>query len=454
MFMRRKSSALKLILTSLMLLVVGFLFTNLSFANFFPDPGPDLPRIYIRSDGSVEPPTVPIKRAGNLYKLTGNIVLHTVEIQRDNIILDGSDYAIKGNKSRIKGYDDGNNGVIVERQKNVTIAHLNFEKGDTGIKISDCANISVVDNSFSNGIRTGIEVQDSMFVLIEANSFTDLNTDLHVPAVVLNGLNNTFRNNRLIGSSYGITIQGASTIVSDNEIESVLPIILDNANSNIIKNNNITGPNRSIAFPDQIYSGNEGIALFVNCSKNIIIGNNITGFANQAIRIAFDGSNNTIYGNYFANNQFAIAIGGWSNAVPIYNLFYGNTFVQDSCNIQINNRDCNLWDNGIIGNYWGNYNGVDSNGDGIGDTPYTVNGFKWDNDAEGFVRFAANHDNYPLMIPLESTPLPTLLQEPNREEEPFPAVHTAAVSIISATFVIVGLLAYFEKRKKAFGVET
>jgi hypothetical protein len=111
--MKRKPLALKLILISVMLLAVGFLFTNLSSANFFPDPGPDLPRIHIRNDGSVEPATAPIEKTGSLYKLTGNIVLYTIEIQRDNIVLDGAGYSILGNASRIKGYDDGNNGVIV-----------------------------------------------------------------------------------------------------------------------------------------------------------------------------------------------------------------------------------------------------------------------------------------------------------------------------------------------------
>jgi hypothetical protein len=44
-----------------------------------------------------------------------------------------------------------------------------------------------------------------------------------------------------------------------------------------------------------------------------------------------------------------------------------------------------FWDNGFDGNYRSNYNDVDSDKDGIGDTPFVID--------------PNNQDNYPLMNP-------------------------------------------------------
>ena len=418
-------------LTLLILLVTGAQFTNLSSANFFPDPGPDLPRIYIRNDGSVEPATAPIERTGNLYKLTGNVFFYTIEIQCDNIVLDGAGHTIQGNASRIKGYDDGNNGIIVSGRKNVTIKSLNFEQGDTGVRIIGSSNITLVDNLFFDKTARGIVIQDSTHVLIDANDFRDIKGDN--PSISCSGSRNTIRNNKFTGAVRGIKIVGSLNVISYNRIESILPIILDNADSNLIAGNNITGP------AEGDYKGNEGIALFLNCSNNVIFGNRITGFTGQAIRTVFRCLNNTIYGNYMANNGFAIAL----QTGAVNNTFYGNTFAADSCKIQISdNVDNTFWDNGTIGNYWCDYNGTDSNGDGIGDAPYIVEGYKWDNDAGGDVSFVSGQDNYPLMAPYDFEH-DTIVLPPG---PPFQTVLVVVVSVIAVVGVGAGLLVYNKKR--------
>ena len=123
-------------------------------ANFFPNPGPDLQRIYIRNDGTVEPASALIENAGSLYKLTGNIVLQTIVIQRDNIVLDGSNYLIQGNASWMGTAphwgDAGNNGIIISGRNNVTITGLTIEKCTTGVRISTSSQISVNSIMFTN----------------------------------------------------------------------------------------------------------------------------------------------------------------------------------------------------------------------------------------------------------------------------------------------------------------
>ena len=371
-----------------------FLFVNISFASYWPEPGPDLPRIYIRNNGTVQPQTPLIERTVSSYKLTGDIANYTLEIQCDNIVLDGDGYSIQGNASRIKGYDDGNNGIIIENQNHVTIKNINFEQGQTGIRISNSSDITLLDNTFSNGIYTGITLQDSSEILIENSKFINLHTDIEVPAVMLNGSRITFRNNTITDSSYGIKVIGSSNIISDNLIECMLPVQMDMVNSSVISMNTISGPaNWSGREP---FIGNEGISFFRRCSDNVIFGNNITGFVNQAIRTVFGCSNNTFYGNYIANSEVAVCL----QDEAINNTFYGNTFAFDSCKFRIGDDvEGTSWDNGTIGNYWGDYEGTDNNEDGIGDSPYTIVGVKWDTDVGGDVSFIAGYDNYPLMEP-------------------------------------------------------
>jgi hypothetical protein len=125
-------------------------------ASLFPYPGPDLQRIYIKSDGNVEPATALIEKTGSLYKLTSNIVLQTIEIQRDNIVLDGSNYLIQGNGSWVgtaPRWDDArNNGIVIAGRNNITITHLTIEKCTTGIRISDSSQISVNGMVFTSEI--------------------------------------------------------------------------------------------------------------------------------------------------------------------------------------------------------------------------------------------------------------------------------------------------------------
>ena len=123
------------------------------------------------------------------------------------------------------------------------------------------------------------------------------------------------------------------------------------------------------------------------------------------------------------------------------NTFYGNTFAADSRKIGIDDGvEGTLWDNGTIGNYWGDYNGTDNNNDGIGDTPYIVNGYKWDIKAEGFVSYASGQDNYPLMANYNI--------DNNATPEPSPSIPEFPVWITMPITTITVLIIIFLRRKK------
>jgi hypothetical protein len=413
-----KRRAFLIVLTLVLLVAVG-LFGSLSSANFFPVPGPDLPRIYIRSDGSVEPSTAPIDKSGNNYKLTGNIIMQTLVIQRDNIVLDGSNYMIEGNKSWMgiapRWGDAGNNGIILESRNHVNITNLNIEKFTAGVRITDSSHINIVSNSFKEETAVmdspmGIVIEASSDVLIESNNFTSISG----PAIASNGKNIIVRRNILTdiidGIDGSITIEGSLNTITDNKIETASTSIrLAEADSNIIARNHVTG----------------GVSL-VSCSNNQIFENNLT-----SIRLLI-GSNNTFFDNYIK----VLELDGFA----VNNTFYGNTFAA-GLEVRFNDAETTLWDNGTIGNYWEDYNGTDSNGDGVGDSPYVITGVKWDTDVGGIVSVVCGQDDYPLMLPFDN-----LSASATSVLTPFSTTIIIAslitVAVVSMVFVI-----YFKKRK-------
>lgn len=94
--------------------------------------------------------------------------------------------------------------------------------------------------------------------------------------------------------------------------------------------------------------------------------------------------NNTIAGNAVRDNNYGI----WAIRYSVNNTFIHNSFINNTKQIC---GSMNMHNDTFVENYWSDYNGTDSNGDGIGDTPYIIDG--------------NNVDRYPLMNPYGAPPL-------------------------------------------------
>lgn len=202
---------------------------------------------------------------------------------------------------------------------------------------------------------------------------------------------NTISENKIIDNHNGITF---SVIKTNNEISD--NIITNNdgygiysiGDSNTISSNTITNNGFSGIYIDTASycsivgnivseNGNYGSIRLVRVSystfsANAILNNNI------GINLQWDSSNNVFYDNEIIDNEaWGIYISSQQQEPCNDNIFYHNTFECDSAYIERARDGCsNTWYNITLqeGNYWDDYNGIDSDGDGIGDTPYDIPG--------------------------------------------------------------------------------
>ena len=204
---------------------------------------------------------------------------------------------------------------------------------------------------------------------------------------IYGGANNTITSNDIVesgkpGGTWGVVIKATSYCnISFNKVRNTdygAGICISSSKNNIVNSNSIergikgvtiSGPNNIVSF-NNISECQIGMDMYPRTSNCTIESNNIVSCQRYAAYIM-----SSTYGNKFFHNNFM-----------------GNTV------IFFEGGSCGVWDNGYPsgGNYWSDYTGIDEKSgsnqnqpgsDGIGDTPYTINGI------------GSNKDKYPLMTP-------------------------------------------------------
>ena len=226
--------------------------------------------------------------------------------------------------------------------------------------------------------------------------------------------NNTVKTENLKGIIDGIeVVRSVNNRIEGNIVENLLGgITLSYSHNNVLANNNISNIWRGTD-PMHSYSPSSDAIQLYHSSNNTIINNRISRVQSNAIIIWDMSKNNVLQANvidssyngivlHYSSDNNTIAnnevgrIGSWTIVLEESNenIAYHNSFLDPI--IEAYDDGMNDWNLEGHGNYWGDYEGQDIDGDGVGDAPYQI--------------LPRGTDDFPLMNPEPATfaPIPML----------------------------------------------
>ncbi len=299
---------------------------------------------------------------------------------------------------------DGAAQVILINCKNMQVKNV-----DTTADLRTTIEFSRTSDSTITDCRGNIVLRNSHSNVIAGNQLTVTGSmaSYSSSAIELTGSdNNTITGNSIEATNgFGVSLIVSSyNKVQGNEISSTgqAAVMVDAVqytaisephvipNHNYIYENNITCTESGISlrtslntvvFKNLIF-GCKNAIMMSGANQNTFLGNTLSGSKEYAIYLAFS-NNNTFYHNNFLDNAGQV----YENHRVYWWYIQNDTY----------NSEGNTFDNGNEGNYWDDYTGSDTNGDGIGETPYTV--------YENFT------DRYPLTTPFDISSVTVSFEE-------------------------------------------
>ncbi|MGD0496629.1 MAG: NosD domain-containing protein [Candidatus Bathyarchaeia archaeon] len=225
--------------------------------------------VYIRADGSIDPPSAPISTFDYVtYTLTGNVTSDAdgIVVEKDSIVVDGAGYTVRGVRN--------GNGITLTERVNVTLGNMTIENFGYGIQLSSSSSNVLSGNNVTANQWGGIFLAFSSF-------------------------NNNLSGNNVAGSDHGV--------------------YLSNSSKNTLFGNNIT------------YNG-DGITLNFDSSDNVLFGNNVTANRWDGIVLGSSSDHNVLSDNnalnngYGANVGYGISLWASSNNTLSGNVMEGNRY--------------------------------------------------------------------------------------------------------------------------------
>jgi parallel beta-helix repeat protein len=224
---------------------------------------------------------------------------------------------------------------------------------------------TIVDGA---GVDDVIQIDDSADG-INISGFTIRNSGDENYGILISSNYNIIQDNILENNNVGIKLQYSSgNQIWDNEIKdnSEDGVLLHRSYANNISGNTITN------------NGVNGIEFTYSSLGTILDNNEISNHDENGIYIDESSLGNMFTRCTIKANNYGVLCAGVSDG----NIFHHNAFLDNFVNAFDSSLD--TWDYNGLGNYWDDYDGVDVDGDGVGDTPYVISGGK-------------NKDCFPLM---------------------------------------------------------
>ncbi len=271
-------------------------------------------------------------------------------------------YLWNSDNNKLSGNTASNNGdygIYLETSHNNALSGSTVNSNYRGIFL-DYSNYNTLSGNTANNNNYGIYLWVSDNNMISGNIISNNNfRGIHVRY----SNNNTLSGNLL--NFCGIILTGSLEEMASHSID----------DTNLVNNKPVYYYVNEIGLGSNNFM-NSGQIILINCTNSIISGLNISD--GSGIFLVYS-NYNTFSGNTIKNNSHGIIFDSNSNNNSVFLNNFSNNGIDAEDN-GINNR----WDNGIIGNYWDDYSGVDANDDGIGDTPYYISGT------------AGSQDNFPI----------------------------------------------------------